>query len=269
MSDAANTGPNAERATASGRALFWISFYAVILMAWIALFLGAQTGTPDLLPGVTMSEFWASLCLPATEAEAQTLFAMWALMTAAMMLPGFAPALRVFGEIGGVGASDLRAMTALVAGYSFVWLVFSVAATGAQVALSRAGALAPDGTSLAPWLTAALMLAAGAYQLSRAKAACLAKCRHPLMFFIEHWRPGAVAAFGMGARLGAFCVGCCWVLMLLGFVGGAMNLIWMGIATLFMTFEKLPGLGSFVTRPAGLALLAAGAALMAQTLNLI
>lgn len=248
------------------RPLFWIGFYGLVLTAWVALFLMTRTSP---LPGVSAAEFWGSLCGGAAGASPAMLYGMWVLMTAAMMLPGFAPAVRVFGEIGAFRASDGRSMAALVAGYVTLWLGFSALATAAQLALARAGALAPDGTSLTPWLTAGLLVAAGAYQLSLMKAACLAKCRHPLMFFLERWRPGLRAAFGMGLRLGAYCVGCCWVLMLLGFVGGAMNLIWMGAATLFMSFEKLPGPGAYLTKPAGIALAAAGGFVAAQALNLI
>jgi predicted metal-binding membrane protein len=146
---------------------------------------------------------------------------------------------------------------------------FSAMGAGAQILLSQAGWLAPDGTSLSPWLTASLLIAAGIYQLSTVKAACLAKCRHPLVFFLQYWKPGPAPAFAMGLRLGAYCVGCCWVLMSLGFIGGATNLLWMGAATLFMTFEKLPGIGTRLTGPAGLLLLAAGAWGAVQALQAI
>lgn len=236
-----------------GRRVFWLGFYAAILLAWVLLI--HMTASP--LPGISAAEYWASFCIPAADTNPATLFAMWGLMSAAMMLPTFVPAIRVFGELGAVKATDGRSTAALVIGYGAVWLVFAAVAAALQFALSRAGAMTGAAQTLAPWLSVGLLLAAGAFQFSPAKEACLAKCRHPLMFFLEHWAPGPGAALAMGARLGAWCVGCCWLLMLLGFVGGAMNLLWMGAATLFMTFEKLPEIGRYLTRPLGLLLVVA------------
>lgn len=250
--------------TAPWRPVAWIGFYGLVLVAWVALFLLSRSP----VAGLPASEYWASLCAPAMGADPAVLFGMWALMSLAMMLPTFAPALRVYGEIGAVGASDARGMAALVAGYAVVWLGFSAVATAAQVGLAQAGATAADG-ALLPWATAALLLAAGLYQFSALKQACLSRCRHPLTFFLQHWAPGPARAARMGLHLGAHCLGCCWVLMLLGFVGGAMNLLWMGAATLFMVMEKLPGPGVYLTRPAGFALMLAGGLVAARTLNLI
>ncbi len=243
------------------RSAFWLGFYGAILAAWAGLFWASASP----LPGVSAAEYWASLCLGAGDAPFASLFGMWSLMTAAMMLPSFAPAVRVFDEVSGLGASDGRGMAALVGGYSIVWLGFSFVAAMMQSQIGRLD-LPVEVATLA---TAGLFLLAGAYQFSTLKAACLAKCRHPLLFFMEHWKPGAGTAFQMGLRLGAYCLGCCWVLMLLGFVGGAMNLLWMGAATLFMAIEKLPRPGRFLTKPAGYGLLIAGGVTLARASTLI
>ncbi|MES2145048.1 MAG: DUF2182 domain-containing protein [Pseudomonadota bacterium] len=247
---------------APGRRVFWLGFYGAILLAWVLLI--RMTASP--LPGVSAAEYLASFCIAAADANSVALLAMWALMSAAMMLPTFVPAIRVFGELGHVKATDGRSMAALTAGYGVVWLGFALGAAGLQVALSRAGAMAGAAQTLAPWLTIGLLLVAGVYQFSPAKEACLAKCRHPLVFFMEHWAPGPAPALAMGARLGVWCIGCCWLLMLLGFVGGAMNLAWMGAATLFMTLEKLPEIGRYLTKPLGLLLVAAAALQAARVL---
>jgi predicted metal-binding membrane protein len=238
------------------RWLFWLGFYAAILLGWA----GLMRITASPLPGLTAAEYWAALCISAGNADALALLGMWGLMSAAMMLPTFVPAVRVFGELGAVRATDGRSMAALVLGYGAVWLVFSVCAAALQLGLATAGAMTGAGQTLSPWASAALLAAAGAYQFSTAKEACLAKCRHPLMSFMEHWAPGKKAAFFMGARLGVWCVGCCWLLMLLGLIGGAMNLMWMGAATLFMVLEKLPEIGRYLTRPLGAALVIGAAA---------
>jgi len=169
-------------------------------------------------------------------------------------------------NMGAAGATRPIEAAALVMGYALVWVAGSALGAAAQMALSRVGVLAADGSSLSVWLTTALLVAAGLYQLSILKAACLAKCRMPLTYFMGRWAPGLPRAFRMGAELGLICFGCCWALMALAFVGGTMNLVWMGLATLFMVLEKLPQLGRPLTRPAGFALIGAGVVLALRTL---
>ena len=108
------------------------------------------------------------------------------------------------------------------------------------------------GDSRSVWLSVALLAIAGGYQFSALKEACLSKCRAPLTFFMQHWGESPLS---MGLRLGATCLGCCWALMLLAFVGGVMSLAFMGLATLIMTLEKLPDIGRWLSRPLGVALL--------------
>ena len=138
---------------------------------------------------------------------------MWALMAAAMMLPTFVPALRTFVNMGAAGATRPIEAAALVMGYALVWVAGAALGAAAQMALSRAGVLAADGSSLSVWLTTALLVASGLYQLSILKSACLAKCRMPLTYFMGRWAPGLPRAFIMGAELGLICFGCCWALM--------------------------------------------------------
>ncbi|MEZ5913128.1 MAG: DUF2182 domain-containing protein [Paracoccaceae bacterium] len=246
----------------------WAVFYALVLAAWVGVArMGATRPGADL--GAMPADFWAALCLSAGQADLAALYAMWALMSLAMMLPTFVPALSTFADLGHAGAGGARAMAALVAGYMLVWLGAAAAGALAQAGLSKAGLLSPLGVSLSPWLTAALLFLAGGYQFSRLKQACLTKCRLPLTFFIERWRPGPLAALRMGAQLGALCLGCCWALMALGFVGGTMNLLWMGAATAFMVLEKLPDIGRWLTRPAGWLLIFTGFWALTRALTLV
>jgi predicted metal-binding membrane protein len=122
------------------------------------------------------------------------------------------------------------------------------------MALFQAGLLTAFGDSRSGVMSAALLAVAGAYQFSPAKEACLSKCRRPLSFFMQYWDEGALRN---GVRLGLVCLGCCWALMMLAFVGGVMNLAFMGLATVIMVLEKLPQIGAWLTRPLGVALLAA------------
>jgi len=242
-----------------GRGLGWLVFFGAILGAWIALLAMVRADPASGLDGLPEG-VWASLCLPAGEARFLPLMAMWALMGAAMMLPGFVPALATFRDLAAAGAGEAGASAALVAGYLAVWLAAAAVGAGAQSALAGAALLNPGGALISPLASAGLLIVAGLYQFSGAKSACLSRCRHPLTYFLGRWRPGARAAFGMGAELGLVCLGCCWALMALAFVGGTMNLMWMGLATLFMAAEKLPEIGRPLTRPAGIGLILAGTA---------
>jgi len=233
--------------------MLWIGFFTVVLAAWAALYVMVRRSPLSEVPPGLLGD----LCLSAANASLGQLFAMWALMSAAMMLPTFVPALRTFLDLGATGATRSVDAAALVAGYGAVWMLGAGAGAIAQWTLAAAGLLRPDGASLSLWLTVALLLAAGLYQFSVLKTGCLAKCRMPLTFFMERWGPGPMRAARMGAELGVICFGCCWALMALAFVGGTMSLLWMGGATLFMVLEKLPDIGRYLTRPAGVLLMAA------------
>ncbi len=249
------TMPNGTRRQLTTGVL-WVGVFTAILAAWVALFFIVRAN-PAQEFGDLPADIWASLCLSADAASFPALAAMWALMTAEMMLPTFVPAMRTWLQLPTTGAGGAAL---LVAGYLGVWLAVALLGAGAQLALARAGYIAPDGRLTATLLAAGLLIGAGTYQFSALKEACLSKCRMPLTFFLERWRPGPGPALLMGAELGAACLGCCWALMALAFVGGTMNLWWMGAATLFMILEKLPDIGRPLTRPLGGALILWGMA---------
>lgn len=236
----------------------WLGFFGFVLVAWAALFLGSLGGASGL-SSVYGVEYWVSLCSSsAGQAGLPGLFAMWAVMSAAMMAPTFLPALATFDDLRAGGATDRIGFILLVAGYMIVWLGFSVLAAGVQLALARAGLLDGAGRSVAPYLTAGLLVVAGGYQFSALKEACLTQCRAPMTFFMSYWREGRLVPVQLGLRLGALCLGCCWALMALAFVGGTMNLVWMGAATVLMVLEKLPDIGHPMTKPLGFGLIGAG-----------
>jgi len=199
----------------------WLGFYGLVLLAWSALF--AMQVPADLAEAARIlgPDFWEALCrVEPGIAGAPAIFAMWALMAAAMMAPTALPALATWDDL--VQSGRVPGFGLILGGYLAVWLGFSVLATVAQMALAGAGLVDPLGRSVDAWLTAALLAAAGLYQFSALKDACLARCRRPLVFFMEHWEEGP---WRMGLRLGAVCLGCCWALMALAFVGGTMNLV--------------------------------------------
>jgi predicted metal-binding membrane protein len=192
------------------------------------------------------------------------LILMWWLMMVAMMLPSAAPAVLLYGRVREVrgGDSAIARSWVFLAGYLVVWLLFSLVAAGTQRLLA--------GPSMAlenRFAEGVLLVTAGLYQLSPLKNACLARCRSPAQFLSRHWRPGWTGAVRLGVLHGCDCVGCCWMLMALLFVGGVMNLLWIVALTLIVTLEKLLPRGDWFGRAAGVALCAWGALLTAAQLG--
>ena len=160
------------------------------------------------------------------------------------------------------GAGTLVA-ACFVLGYMAAWIGYSVAAATAQVALSHTAMLTPMLRSANVAMSALILFGAGLFQFSALKEACLAKCRTPLGFFLSEWRDGRSGAFVMGLRQGAACVGCCWALMAVMLVVGAMNVFWMAALAAFMLAEKLVPAGWQLSRVAGVVFVLWGAWLTA------
>jgi predicted metal-binding membrane protein len=201
---------------------------------------------------------------PSIGAEFAALWIMWTVMMAAMMLASAAPvALLVLAGYRQRAAPATRGNgAAFIAGYLGVWSAFSAVAAGAQIALREAALLSPHMAATSRTVAAIVLIGAGVYQWLPIKSACLAHCQSPLEFLMRHWRDGARGAFLMGARHGAFCVGCCWMLMALLFVGGVMNLLWVAAIAAYVLVEKQVRFGAWLSRAAGLALIGWGAATM-------
>ncbi|NUR55344.1 MAG: DUF2182 domain-containing protein [Acidobacteria bacterium] len=171
------------------------------------------------------------------------LWAMWAVMMTAMMLPSASPVILL---AGGGGRASFLAL-----GYVLVWAVFSVGATGLQWLLGRLLILTPMMEVSGRQAGAVLLALAGVYQWTPLKRACLTTCQSPMVFLTQRWRSGPSGAFRMGVEHGVSCVGCCWALMLLLFAGGVMNLAVIAALTVFVAFEKLVPLGAWSTRVSG------------------
>lgn len=187
------------------------------------------------------------------------LWAMWAVMMAAMMLPAAAPVLLLYaGSLRNRGVEGIgRHVWLLAGGYVFVWALFSVGATGLQRVLAEWLVLTPMMEPSSRAAGAVVLLVAGVYQLTPLKRHCLRTCRSPLSFLTQHWRGGTAGAFGLGFDHGLHCLGCCWALMLLLFAGGVMNLTVILALTVWVLFEKLVPYGEQGARVAGVALIAA------------
>lgn len=199
---------------------------------------------------------------PWTATEFGLRLAMWAVMMIAMMVPTAAPMTLLYAAVARKAAAQhnpLAPTFVFVAGYVAMWTIFSLVATIAQHALDQAALLSPTMVSRSPQLGAALLIAAGIYQLTPLKNACLRNCRSPAHFLSRYWRTGNLGAFRMGLRLGIYCVGCCWILMGLLFVGGVMNLLWIAGIAVFVLLEKTIPFGVAGGRLAGAAMILVGA----------
>jgi len=226
--------------------LLAISALGWALLAWIAF---------------DMSHPVARLTMPATAqwsaANLLAIWCMWAVMMAAMMLPSALPMALAFGELSARAGEQARARS-FVGAYLLVWCGFSIAATALQWVLQAVGWIDPMIVSTSALLTAALLVIAGAYQFSPLKRLCLAHCRTPMGFLLGEWRPGVRGGFVMGLRHGLFCLGCCWALMALLFVGGVMNLAWIAALSIAVAIEKMVPHGERLAAVLGLVLIAAG-----------
>jgi predicted metal-binding membrane protein len=247
-----------ERALRRERWLVASSLLLVAALAWACLLWMAAT-----MPGMSLS-LHDLLAMPVQAWDAAyflMIFLMWAVMMVGMMLPAAAPAVLIFTRVlqnRPDSPHPVMRSYLFAAGYLLVWVLFSLVASLAQwrveTALFRQPALAMH-ASLAGGM---LLLAAGLYQLTPAKDACLRQCRSPLDFVSRHWRRGNGGALSMGAGHGLYCLGCCWLLMGVLFAVGVMNLLWVAAISIFVLLEKLLPPGVPVARTGGVLLLMAG-----------
>jgi predicted metal-binding membrane protein len=189
------------------------------------------------------------------------LIGMWAVMMVAMMLPSAAPTILLFAGVSRRRRQQGRPavpVAVFTLGYLLVWTGYAAVAASAQWQLHRLALLSPAMASASPLLAGALLIAAGVYQWLPVKSACLSHCRSPIGFFSQEWREGVGGALTMGMRHGTYCVGCCWLLMVLLFVAGVMNLLWVAAIAGFVLLEKLVRGGVVLGRVAGVALLCWG-----------
>jgi len=234
----------------------------IVALAWLYLFLAAADMTAAM---VGMDR---TMAMPAKRAvDLLVLFAMWLVMMVGMMLPSVAPVILTFATVNRnrrARGEPYVPAALCTAGYLLAWVGFSLAATLAQWALERAALLSPmDMTIDSRLLGGLLFLAAGLYQFTPVKLACLSFCRSPLDFIVNHWRDGSGGAVRMGMTHGLYCLGCCWILMLLLFVGGVMNLLWVAALAGVVLIEKVTA-GPWIGRIGGTLLAAYGARLLAM-----
>lgn len=247
------------------RRLVIAGLVAVAVLAWAyMLYLAWEMGGMDMEAGAAMGAA-GEMAMPQMRSwsllDLVLMFVMWAVMMVAMMVPSASPMVLLFAKVMRQ-RSERQApyvpVACFLGAYVLVWASFSVGATTAQWALHEAALLSPMMVATSPVLGGLLLVAAGIFQWTPLKRACLVHCRSPLHFFMTDWRSGRAGAFIMGWKHGLYCTGCCWLLMALLFVAGVMNLLWVAAIAVFVLSERIAPKGDLVGRLAGLALVTAG-----------
>jgi len=231
----------------------------VVGLAWAYLYRLDRQLSSTVGYDATMAAMRMSASAPWTAADVAYAFAMWAVMMVGMMTGTAAPVLLMFvAARRGRGLPAFPIVPLFGLGYLTVWVGFSAAAAMAQWTLHEAALLTPAMATSSATVAGAILLIAGAYELTPLKSACLSECRSPLAFLLTHWRDGNRGAFVMGTRHGTYCLGCCWALMGLLFVVGVMSLMWVAALTAFVLLEKIAPATARISQAAGVVLIAAG-----------
>lgn len=273
------SGSALEHVLTRDRRVVAASLAALCLLAWLYLLhlatqMAGMSETTGMPPGDGMSDMVGAAMRidAATLADAKVEFAllalMWAVMMVGMMLPSASPTILLFAALERKRAE--RAIggrtAAFVFGYLGIWSLFAVVAAAAQTLLANAGLMSTQMAATSTLLAGGIFVAAGLYEFTPLKDRCLTRCRSPLDWIPRHIRPGRLGALRVGLLHGAYCVGCCWVMMLLLFVGGVMNLVWVAVIAIFVLAQKVIPSGPILSRLAGVTLVFSGVVLMARPL---
>ena len=253
------------------RIIILAALIAVTLLAWVYVLhlaaamsdMAGMAGMPDM-PGMRMDA--GGMLSPVfgrwSAAHFVTMFAMWSVMMIGMMTPSVAPMILLYVQVARRYASTRPFASAgwFAFGYLLAWIGFSLLATVTQWGLEQAALLSPMMTSTSHVFAGVLLLATGIYQWLPIKSSCLARCRAPLSFVMEHggFQSSAPGSVRLGLQHGLYCVGCCWALMLLLYVGGVMNLLWIGGLMVLVLLEKLVPGARYFAKGSGVAAAALG-----------
>jgi len=245
------------------KALAALSIIVLTILGWLylALMLARSGAAISELGTGTLQ----ALCRPLADGSwsipgIALVGSMWVAMTLIMMMPSAAPMILTYAEIAETAArkgEQIVSPFVLVAGYSGVWLTFSIVAAMTQIVFTQVALLDANAALVSGLFSGAIFIGAGAYQFSALKHACLHRCQHPFPFFFTNWTTTRSGVFRLGIRQGLYCVGCCWAMMSVIFAVGGMNVFWMAGLGIVMTIEKLLT-GRRFTHAVGVALIAIG-----------
>jgi predicted metal-binding membrane protein len=246
-----------ERLLQRDRLILGVGLVVLALLAWIYTY-GLVGGAWPSLMAMPQRHGW-------TASDVILTVIMWVVMMTAMMTPSVSPAILLLAGVErrrGAPHPALHAGLAL-GGYLFVWGAISVIAALAQWGLHDAALLDGPMGRLSPRLAGIVLIGIGLYQWTPVKALCLTRCRSPVDTLGHFWRPGVAGAFALGLRHGLYCLGCCWALMIVLYVTGVMNLLWVALLSILVLIEKLLRRGPWLGKGAGLAIAAWGLLLLA------
>ena len=257
-----------ERLLRRDRQIVVVALVSVATLAWIYTMSGVGMGMNAFemsrMPWVSANGH--SMTRPSSGLSyVLVLLTMWWVMMVAMMLPSATPAILLAAALNRRSTSDCPPYGTAITftlGYLLAWFIFSLVAVAAQMVLESNGLLSTMMHSSSTYLTAGLLLAAGVWQFSPIKQACLRYCRSPVDFITRHRRPGNRGALVMGLHHGTYCLGCCWFLMALLFAGGVMNLYWIAGLAIFVLIEKLFSGGVWFSRITGAGFIIVGTGLL-------
>ena len=234
------------------------ALFIISLLAWLyIIYLYRQMTVMNmdaLFFAMPMTPSW-------TMTDFTLLFLMWLVMMIAMMTPAVAPLILIFATVNRQRKQQNRPFvnTAyLMTGYFLVWAAFSLAATSLQWLLQQISLLNPEMKTTSKILGSVILMATGIFQFTTLKHSCLQYCRTPIEFVHRHWKEGKQGALRMGIQNGFYCLGCCWMLMVLLFVAGIMNLLWVAVIALFVLIEKISSRTKWISYVAGVVLILYG-----------
>ncbi len=239
------------------RALVFGALVLLAALAWAyTIYLGLRSSSMSMGSGMAMPVMMAW-----SATDMVFMFVMWAVMMFAMMLPSVTPTVMIYERVRAKRAEAGRPFVptgGFVAGYLLIWVGFSLVATMLNWWLHTSGELSSMMGHVAPAVGGMLLIVAGVFQWTPLKNACLKHCRSPMGFLMTHWREGVIGALRMGLHHGAYCLGCCWMLMVILFVLGVMNLPWVAALTIVVLAEKVLPAGLYLSRALGIGLIAWG-----------
>ena len=243
------------------RSILWLSFFITILISWVYVFQMSSSMKLDWFGnmkmgsmtdgGMKMGSMADGSMKMGSMATLKMLFPMWSIMMIAMMLPAMVPTLRTYQDLIKTAEGSWLGWSGVLVGYIVIWIGFSLLISQLQVSLTSVDFLNSAGVIQSDWVISLALIAVGVFQFTVLKDFCHEVCHSPFGYFMSNWRSGLLGGFRMGIGLGIFCVGCCWGFMLLAFVMGYMNFIWMGLITLIVVLEKLPQIGIIIKKPLG------------------
>ena len=264
-----------ERLLRRDRQIVVVALVSVAALAWIYTLFGVGLGVNalDMSYMSSIGGIRRDTSIPLSSMSYfLVMLAMWWIMMVAMMLPSATPLILLAAALNRRSTSNrppYGTATFFTIGYLFAWFFFSLVAVAAQLVLESHGLLSIMMQSNSALLTAVLLVAAGVWQFSSIKQACLRHCRSPVDFITRHRRPGNRGALVMGLHHGTYCLGCCWFLMTLLFVGGVMNLYWIAGLAIFVLVEKLFTRGVWFGRIAGAGFIIMGTTLLVMQIKII